>query len=353
MLVLFLSAGRGEQAQTIAPRTGARHSPQLKLAGIATLLLVCGGIGAFVYAAGNRRSVEPGRSDIAITITDRTCEPATLTVPAGKASFVVSNRGERVLEWEILDGVMVLEERENIAPGQSRRLTTQLHPGEYAITCGLLSAPRGRLIVEASTGQPRPALTLMDMIGPAAEYRAFLSERSAAFGAALDAFEQAHSAGDTEAADRARRDAAALLPALRPATAGDAELEDLFGKVEAALTGSGNAPSGEIAPTAEAFRAALGQRTVLPDTMLAGAATLLSSQGGETISPEAVAAASHIAQLLLPLTARIDPDLAARTRAVLVALPNDAKPGGAMRSLAEDLSAMRKALALPEAERKS
>ncbi|MGY6251170.1 cupredoxin domain-containing protein [Bosea thiooxidans] len=310
-------------------------------------------MGAFVYAAGNRRSVEPGRSDIAITITDRTCEPATLTVPAGKASFVVSNRGERVLEWEILDGVMVLEERENIAPGQSRRLTTQLHPGEYAITCGLLSAPRGRLIVEASTGQPRPALTLMDMIGPAAEYRAFLSERSAAFGAALDAFEQAHSAGDTEAADRARRDAAALLPALRPATAGDAELEDLFGKVEAALTGSGNAPSGEIAPTAEAFRAALGQRTVLPDTMLAGAATLLSSQGGETISPEAVAAASHIAQLLLPLTARIDPDLAARTRAVLVALPNDAKPGGAMRSLAEDLSAMRKALALPEAERKS
>ena len=87
--------------------------------------------------------------------------------------------------------------------------------------------------------------------------------------------------------------------------------------------------------------------------MLAGAAMLLSIQDGETVSPEAVAAASHVAQLLLPLTARIAPDLAARTRAVLVALPNDAKPGGAVRSLAEDLSAMRKALALPEAERKS
>ncbi len=86
---------------------------------------------------------------------------------------------------------------------------------------------------------------------------------------------------------------------------------------------------------------------------LAGAAMLLSSQDGETVSPEAVAAASHIAQLLLPLTARIDPDLATRTRAVLVSLPDDAKPGGAIRALGEDLSAMRRALALPEAERKS
>ncbi|MFJ5369611.1 cupredoxin domain-containing protein, partial [Bosea sp. CER48] len=120
-----------------------------------------------------------------MAITDRTCEPATLTIPAGKASFVVTNRGERVLEWEILDGVMVLEERENIAPGQSRRLTTQLHPGEYAITCGLLGAPRGRLIVQAAATQPRPAPTLMDMIGPAAEYRAALSERTTALAAAI------------------------------------------------------------------------------------------------------------------------------------------------------------------------
>ncbi len=126
-----------------------------------------------------------------------------------------------------------------------------------------------------------------------------------------------------------------------------------FGKVEAALTGNESAPSGELRPMAEAFRTALSQRTILPDTMLAGAAMLLSSQDGETVSPEAVAAASHIAQLLLPLTARIDPDLATRTRAVLVSLPDDAKPGGAIRALGEDLSAMRRALALPEAERKS
>jgi len=355
MLVLFLAGNRQEHTAAVAPRAEARRSPRLRLAGIGTLLLICGGIGAFIYAAGTggRRAAEAGTTDIAVAITDRTCEPSTLTVPAGKASFVVTNRGARVLEWEILDGVMVLEERENIAPGQSRRLATQLHPGEYAITCGLLSAPRGRLIVQASATQPRPALTLMDMVGPAAEYRAFLSERSAAFGAAIDVMERARSGGDTTATEKARRDAAALLPGLHPAAARDAELEALFIRLRAALAEDGAVAGAETKPAAEAFRAALGQRTVLPDTMLAGAITLLSSPEGEAPSPEDVAAASHIAQLLVPLAARIDPDLAARTRAVLIALPNDAKPGGALQALAEDLSAMRKALALPEAERRS
>ncbi|MGX1744022.1 cupredoxin domain-containing protein [Bosea sp. NPDC055353] len=316
---------------------------------------MCGGVSAFIYAAGSgaRRGAAAGTTDVAIAITDRTCQPATLTLPAGKTSFVVSNRGERVLEWEILDGVMVLEERENIAPGQSRRLTTQLHPGEYAITCGLLSAPRGRLIVQASTTQPRPALTLMDMVGPAAEYRAVLSERSAALGTALDTLEQAQGAGDAQAAGKARREAAALLPALHPATAGDAELDILFSKLQAALAeDAANVASG-IKPAAEAFRSALAQRTVLPDTMLAGAISLLSSPDSETASPEDVAAARDIAKLLLPLTVRVDPELAGRIRSDLVALPDDAKPGGARQALAEDLSAMRKALALPEAERKS
>ncbi|UZF95329.1 cupredoxin domain-containing protein [Bosea sp. NBC_00550] len=355
MLVLFLAGGRREQTAAAAPRRETRHSPRLRLAGTVTLLLVGGGVTAFVYAAatGSRRAAEAGTADIAVAITDRTCEPATLTIPAGKASFVVTNRGERVLEWEILDGVMVLEERENIAPGQSRRLTTQLHPGEYAITCGLLSAPRGRLIVQASTIQPRPALTLMDMVGPAAEYRAFLSERSAALGAALDALEQAESAGDAQGADKARRDAVALLPGLRPATAGDAELETLHGKVQDALAGDTATAPAEIGQAAEAFRAALGQRTILPDTMLAGAIALLSPQDAETVTPEGISAARDIARLLLPLTARIDPDLAARTKVELAALAGDARPRGAILSLSENLAAMRRALALPETERKS
>ena len=217
----------------------------------------------------------------------------------------------------------------------------------------MLSAPRGRLIVQAAAGQQRAALTLMDMVGPAAEYRAFLSERAAKLTTATESFEQAQAAGDTAAAGKARSEAATLLPALRPATSGDAELEALFAKLQAALSSEAADASAEPRQAAEAFRAALSQRTVLPDRMLAGAITLLSPQEGETGSAEDIAAASGIARLLLPLTARIDPDLAARAQADLVALPAEAKPGGATRKLADDLAAMRKALVLPETERKS
>jgi len=354
-LALFLAGTRHEPAPAQAAPVRARRSPGLKFAAAGTLALTCVALGAFIYAArtGGAGVADTSTQAIAIAIADKSCTPATLTIPAGKASFVVTNRGERVLEWEILKGVMVVEERENIAPGQSRRLTTQLEPGEYAITCGLLSAPRGRLIVQAAAGQQRPVLTLMDMVGPAAEYRAFLSERTAKLATAIESFDQAQAAGDMAAAGKARSEAATLLPALRPATVGDAELEALFSKIHAALAGGATDASTEPRQAAEAFRAALSQRTMLPDRMLTGAITLLSSQDGEASEPESIAAASGIARLLLPLAARIDPDLAAKTQADLIALPADAKPGGATRKLADDLAAMRKALVLPETERKS
>jgi iron uptake system component EfeO len=42
---------------------------------------------------------------------------------------------------------MVVEERENIAPGFSQKMTANLQPGEYDMTCGLLTNPKGKLIV--------------------------------------------------------------------------------------------------------------------------------------------------------------------------------------------------------------
>ncbi len=48
----------------------------------------------------------------------------------------------------ILKGVMVVEERENIAPGFSQKMTANLQPGEYDMTCGLLTNPKGKLIVK-------------------------------------------------------------------------------------------------------------------------------------------------------------------------------------------------------------
>ena len=69
-------------------------------------------------------------------------------MPAGRRTFRIVNQSDRAVEWEILDGVMVVAERENIAPGITQTLTAKLVPGTYEITCGLLSNPRGTLTVD-------------------------------------------------------------------------------------------------------------------------------------------------------------------------------------------------------------
>ena len=69
---------------------------------------------------------------------------------------------------------MVVAERENIPPGLVRNLTAKLAAGDYQITCGLLSNPRGRLHVAGVPGaSAKPSL--IDLVGPLAEYRVYAS----------------------------------------------------------------------------------------------------------------------------------------------------------------------------------
>jgi iron uptake system component EfeO len=56
---------------------------------------------------------------VKVTVNDKQCEPMKVTVKAGKTQFI-QNHSQKALEWEILKGVMVVEERENIAPGFTR-----------------------------------------------------------------------------------------------------------------------------------------------------------------------------------------------------------------------------------------
>ena len=88
---------------------------------------------------------------IDVTINDTGCEPMRLTVPPTKVAFKIKNASKRGVEWEILKDNMVVEERENIIPGFTSTLTTKLDPSEYEMTCGLLSNPKGKLIVKIAT----------------------------------------------------------------------------------------------------------------------------------------------------------------------------------------------------------
>lgn len=90
---------------------------------------------------------------VAVTITDKGCDPMALTVPPGKTMFKIKNTSGRAIEWEILQGYLVVEERENIVPGFVQNLTATLEAGEYGMTCGLLSNPKGTLKVTAAIEQ--------------------------------------------------------------------------------------------------------------------------------------------------------------------------------------------------------
>ena len=69
--------------------------------------------------------------------------------------------------------MMVVSERENIPPGMAQDLTAKLAPGDYQITCGLLSNPKGSLHVVGLAESGRPSQ--VELVGPLAEYRVYAS----------------------------------------------------------------------------------------------------------------------------------------------------------------------------------
>jgi iron uptake system EfeUOB component EfeO/EfeM len=199
------------------------------VAGSVILMIAAGGL--FYYAsqvAASKRAANAG-SETVVNIHAHNCEPNALTVPAGKNAFRIVNRSERAVEWEILDGVLVIEERENIAPGLSQVINANLAPGDYAITCGLLSNPRGTLHVTPTAesearAKARPSMTAF--IGPLSEYRVYLSLQGSALIKSTTALQQAIEAGDLSAAQAAYVPARAAYQRIAPAAQRMAELDN-------------------------------------------------------------------------------------------------------------------------------
>ena len=198
------------------------------LAGSVIVMIAAGGL--FYYAsqlAAAKRQIN--HNEIAVIIHAHACEPNALTVPAGRASFRIINRSDRAVEWEILNGVLVVEERENIAPGLSQVINANLLPGDYAITCGLLSNPRGTLHVTPtaeSDAQAKAKPSMIAFIGPLSEFRVYLSSQSGALIKAVTALEQAMIAGDLTQAQALYLPAREAYQHLAPAAQRLAELDN-------------------------------------------------------------------------------------------------------------------------------
>lgn len=109
------------------------------------LLLGIGACTASPPASPN--ATAPDAAKVPVVVTDTGCQPTQLTVATGQSTFEITNKSSQILEWEILQDGKVAAEQENIVPGFVQDLKADLKPGQYQMTCGLGSNPKGTIVV--------------------------------------------------------------------------------------------------------------------------------------------------------------------------------------------------------------
>lgn len=299
-------------------------------------LLVFGAIGVlvvivaalavvFVTLRPPARPAAPGQ--VTVEVSDKACTPNAVSVAAGAPALSIKNTSTRAIEWEILDGAMVLAERENIAPGFTVVLTPRLEPGNYQMTCGLLSNPKGTLTVVAADGTTT-ALTarpeLADLVAPTAEYRVYAIKTAAELTSAATAASAAVKAGDLPAARTAMAAAstafAHLAPVIHlfqtdagPLSEGPVSLSNLTRLLAGATSPTDIGGAAEsAAQAASALGGSISTTTASPHEIVAGAGIVTASLA-KAAAPDAAAqlAGVHkIVELFYPLTLRTDRSLA-------------------------------------------
>ena len=279
------------------------------LAGSAVLAVAAAGL--FAYAV-SRPPSGPAEAVTVVEVGAGTCRPSELTVPAGRTTFEIVNTADRPLEWEILDGVMVLEERENILPGYRARLAARLDAGTYDITCGLLTGPRGKLTV---TPVERPAgarveLPLRVFIAALSEWRVVTARQSAALVAATRTLATTVASGDVAAAR------AAYVEARRPYKAIEAVM-DRYADLEATID-----PQAEMLAGRDADPAFVGFRRIERGLVTGDGLGALAVVAGLTAAVDGlVQSAALLGPIVAPVDAAVARTLDERLAGVGAALP--------------------------------
>lgn len=165
------------------------------------LIALLGTLAIGVAACGSSSDAsDSDAQQIAVTITDDGCEPTDLKATAGPATFTVSNEDSSVNnEFEVLDGALIVGERENVTAGLSGDVSVNLDPGTYDIVCGNPGdrEPTGKLTV---AGEAQSATTNPQLKRAADDYKRYVEEQTAELVSRTEQFAAAIRAGDVERA---------------------------------------------------------------------------------------------------------------------------------------------------------
>ena len=134
---------------------------------------------------------------IAVSSTDDACDVGATELPAGTHRFEVANAGSKVTEFYVYgEGDRVMAEVENVAPGLSRELLTELPAGEYEAVCkpGMVGdGIRQKLTV---TGEAANLSEEESLAQAGTDYQRYVQSQSAALLEQTTAFVTAVKAGD-------------------------------------------------------------------------------------------------------------------------------------------------------------
>lgn len=177
----------------IRPRTGRSTR---SMAALATV-----GLAAFALAGCVAKSDVAAADALTVTSTDTSCDVSATAATSGTLAFDVTNSSSDVSEFYLLaeDGLRIVGEVENIAPGASRTLTVVAQPGEYVTLCkpGMVGEGIGRASFSVSGDQ-------IAATGDDAEqkqkatglYAAFVKDQVEQLVPAVDALVAAYESGD-------------------------------------------------------------------------------------------------------------------------------------------------------------
>lgn len=138
-------------------------------------------------AVGCTENVDPADDDaraLAVAAGDDSCDVSAADAPAGTLTFEVTNDGGEVTEFYLLadDGLRIVGEVENIAPGTSRTLTVNAPEGDYVTACkpGMVGdGIRSDFAVTASDDAPELSASEAELVEAAqANYAAYVEDQA-------------------------------------------------------------------------------------------------------------------------------------------------------------------------------
>ncbi|MDR2294763.1 MAG: cupredoxin domain-containing protein [Microbacterium sp.] len=162
-------------------------------------------LSAFALAGCVAKADTAAGGSLSVTADDSSCAVSADSAVSGTVTFAVENSSSKVNEFYLLasDGLRIIGEVENIAPGSSRTLTIVAQPGDYFTVCkpGMIGDGVGKSAftvtgdVVAATGDDAEQMTqAVDL------YAAFVKEQVSQLVPQVQALVDAYESGDDETA---------------------------------------------------------------------------------------------------------------------------------------------------------